>query len=64
MQEFKIIDKALDLIVGDLDESGVDDTVWIGVFAEICSDCDSRHGCKDCIKKHYLNKAKNELKEE
>ena len=64
MKDFKIIEKALDLIVNDLDESGVDDSVWTRVFAEICSDCDSRLGCKDCIKKYYINKARNNLKGE
>ena len=42
MKDLKIIEKALDLIVNDLDESGVDDSTWTRVFAEICSDCDSR----------------------
>ena len=64
MKNLKIIEKALDLIVNDLDESGVDDSTWTRVFAEICSDCDSRLGCKDCIKKYYINKARNNLKGE
>lgn len=64
MNNIEITSRAFDLIVNDLDESGVDDGVWTRVFAEICSDCDSGLGCKDCIKKYYTNEASKELKGE
>lgn len=64
MKDLKIIEKALDLIVNDLDESGVDDNTWTRVFDEMCSNCDSRLECKECIKKYYINKASKELKGE
>lgn len=57
----EVLEKALDLIVYDVDMSGINETIFEKVFGEICKNCDINKCCRDCIKSDYICKAEEKL---
>ena len=62
---FNIIVQAFQLLISDVDMSSNDDTVFDRVYDEICNTkCVSSIDCKECLKKYYIERAINKLKQE